>query len=254
MDRDVFAVHSELEQAHWWFSARRRILRRIVDEVAGPGPGKTVLDIGCGVGATLGAFEPDYRAIGYDPSADAIEFGRRRHPGCDLRVGGVEAAIAAVPSADVVLLNDVIEHVPDDRALLAPVAGALRSGAILLITVPADMRLWSPHDVALGHYRRYDAQLLRVATQALPVETVFMTYFNSRLFPLVLAARTLARWSGIATGRQGTDLRATPRPINALLEACFAGEIQRLLGVARGQSSPYRRGVSLMGVFRRAAS
>ncbi|MGC4001909.1 MAG: hypothetical protein QM811_01660 [Pirellulales bacterium] len=59
-------------------------------------------------------------------------------------------------NADLVMLNDVLEHVRDDFLLLSRVMAELRPGAICLLTVPADMALWSPHDVAFGHYRRYD--------------------------------------------------------------------------------------------------
>ena len=252
MDRDVFAIHSELESTHWWFAARRTILRRVVDACGGRAVG-TVLDIGCGVGATLGAFHPDYRAVGFDPSPDAIEFGRARHPGIDLRVGGIAEAAGFASEADVVLLNDVIEHVPDDRALLEPLAARLRRGALLIVTVPADMRLWSPHDVALGHYRRYDLGMLAHATEGLGLRTLFVSPFNARLYPLVRLARWAARARGESTGHQGTDLRPTPAPLNAALRSLFAGEAARLEGIAAGRAAPYRHGVSLIGAYRREA-
>jgi SAM-dependent methyltransferase len=251
MDREVFAIHSELEETHWWFTARRSILRRVVDAVTAERPGKTVLDIGCGVGATLTAFHPDYRAIGFDPSPDAIEFGRDRHPGIDLRVGDVDDARSCVEAADVVLLNDVIEHVADDRALLSPLVERMRPGSVLLVTVPADMRLWSPHDVALGHFRRYDVGLLRRATLGQPLDEIFLSYFNSRLYPLVRGARLLARFRRVSSGEKGTDLRATPWPLNALLHRVFAGEGDRLVRVIGGKARPYSRGVSLIAAYRR---
>ena len=251
MDRDVFAIHSELESSHWWFAARRRILREVVDALGGAAPGRTVLDIGCGVGATLTAFHPDYRALGIDPSADAIEMGLQRHPGVDLRVGGPAEAQALAAAAEVVLLNDVIEHVPDDRALLAPLVERMRPGTLLVVTVPADMRLWSPHDVALGHYRRYDPAMLGRAMAGLPLQPLFVSYFNARLHLPVRLARALARLRKASTGERGTDLRPTPRLLNALLERVFAGEAQRLRKVIAGRAAPYRMGVSLIGAWRR---
>jgi SAM-dependent methyltransferase len=253
MDREVFAAHSAVEERHWWFAARRRILRSVVDAVTPRDRRNVVLDIGCGVGATLAAFQPDYGCIGYDPSPDAIEFGRLRHPGIDLRVGMVSDAASAVASVDAVLLNDVIEHVPDDRALLAQVAGAMRPGVALVVTVPADMALWSPHDVSLGHYRRYDPEMLREAVAGLPLETLFVSHFNARLYPLVRAARWLARRRGAAAGAAGTDLKPTPEPANALLRWIFQGEGARLLRGMQGKAAPYARGVSLIAVYRRIA-
>ena len=65
----------------------------------------------------------------------------------------------AAGRADAVLLMDVLEHVPDDAAVLGSIVDALRPGCHVLITVPADMKLWSSHDVSLaarGESRSYE--------------------------------------------------------------------------------------------------
>ncbi len=56
---------------------------------------------------------------------------------------------------DAALLLDVIEHVEDDVALVADVAARVRPGGLVLISVPAWPALFSAHDVALHHHRRY---------------------------------------------------------------------------------------------------
>jgi SAM-dependent methyltransferase len=252
IDRSVFAAFAAAQETHWWFAARRAILRQVVDAIATAGPGRSVIDIGCGVGSTLTAFHPDYACIGYDPSPDAIEFARARHPSFDLHVGTAAEAAAALGKVEVVLLNDVIEHVPDDRALLDSVVSRMRPGATLVVTVPADMKLWSPHDERMGHFRRYDAVMLENAVAGLPLEPIFMSHFMSRLYPIVRAVRVVSRLRGRAAGVSGIDLSSPPRPVNALLARIFAGEAGRLLGVIHGRARPYRRGVSLIGAFRRA--
>jgi 2-polyprenyl-3-methyl-5-hydroxy-6-metoxy-1,4-benzoquinol methylase len=252
IDRDIFAAFAAAEQTHWWFAARRSILRRMVDAIMPPKPGRRVLDIGCGVASTLTAFHPDYACVGYDPSPDAIEFARRRHPQFELHVGTSADAGDSIRGADVVLLNDVIEHVPDDRAMLSEVVNRMRPGATLVITVPADMRLWSPHDERMGHYRRYDEAMLARAVEGLPLQRVMVSHFMSRLYPIVRAVRMVSRFRGRAAGVSGIDLSYPPRPANALLRGIFAGEGARLLGVLRGDSRPYKFGVSLLGAYRRA--
>jgi SAM-dependent methyltransferase len=251
LDRKAFEIHAELEEAHWWFRARRKILRAMVDEATGKRCGLNVVDIGCGVGATLSAFAPDHAVVGYDPSLDAIEFAKGRHPGFDLRIGNFESAGPSIASADVVLLNDVIEHVPDDRALLAPIIAQMKPGGILVVTVPADMKLWSQHDVSLGHYRRYDMEMLLKATVDLPVEEMFVSHFNSNLYPLVLLARSMSRALRSGAGSSRIDIRPTPRLVNRMLEAAFAREAGRLTAALKGRAPPFRRGVSLMGIYRR---
>ncbi len=257
IDRDIFAAFSAAEQTHWWFAARRSILRRVVDAVLGDRGGRgsrraRVLDIGCGVASTLTAFHPDYECVGYDLSSDAIEFARAQHPEFELHVGSSSNAAAAVAGVDVVLLNDVIEHVPDDRAMLCEIVEGMSPGAVLVITVPADMRLWSPHDERMGHYRRYDGEMLERAVRGMPLERAGMSYFMSRLYPVVRAVRAVSRRRGRAAGVSGIDLSYPPWPLNALLRTVFAGEGDRVVGALRGLSRPYGFGVSLLGVYRRA--
>lgn len=253
MDRQSFEIHSRMEGQHWWFEARRRILRQVVDRLVQLGSRPRVLDLGCGVGSTLVAFKGNYSLVGIDPSADAIEFARSRHPEIEFRVGSLESAAGDIRAADVVLLNDVIEHVPEDRPFTSLIAGSMKPGALLLLTVPADMRLWSPHDVALGHYRRYSPATLDEAVRGLPLEKLFESHFNSRLYPLILLARTVTRLTRLRIGGAGTDLHAPPTPVNALLRGIFAGEAVRICGVIDGQRSPYRHGVSLIAAYRRTA-
>ncbi len=57
-------------------------------------------------------------------------------------------------SIDLVVAFDVLEHILDDAAALREVERVLRPGGCLLVTVPADMDLWSAHDEAVGHVRR----------------------------------------------------------------------------------------------------
>ncbi|HEX6308357.1 MAG TPA: class I SAM-dependent methyltransferase [Longimicrobiales bacterium] len=250
MDPDVFRIHADVEQHHWWFAARRSILRAVVESVVPADGSHIVVDIGCGVGANAIAFHPDYRCIGYDPSADAIAFARAANPGVSFHTGGAADAADALRTADVALLTDVIEHVRDDRALLRAVIAPMRPGTHVLVTVPAGMELWSPHDVALGHYRRYDADTLAVVLRELPVETVFMSCFNSRLYPIVRGVRWLTSRLRRSAGGEGTDLTLPPAPVNELLRRVFAGEAGRLRGVLAADRPPYRRGVSIMALLR----
>lgn len=254
MDADVFRIHAEVEQRHWWFAARRGILRAVVEAVVPADGSGTVIDIGCGVGANATAFHPGYRCVGYDPSADAVAFARSAHPGVTFHVGSAAEAQNDLHSADVALLTDVIEHVPDDRALLTSVVEPMRPGAFLLVTVPASMDLWSPHDVALGHYRRYDPATLANAWRELPVEPLLISNFNSRLYPAVRAVRWLTSRLKRSAGGEGTDLSVPPAPANALLQRIFAGEARRLTSALTEKRAPYARGVSLMALLRRTGA
>ncbi|HEY2881334.1 MAG TPA: class I SAM-dependent methyltransferase [Pirellulales bacterium] len=220
-----------------------------------PGGQPIVVDIGCGTGANLAALAGDYLCVGIDTSAEAIELARQRFPGITFVCGQAPRDVDRfLAKADVVLLTDVLEHVPVDRGLLAAIVEACRPGAKLLITVPADMRLWSPHDEVFGHFRRYTADSLAEIWSGLPVKPRLVSYFNTRLYPLVRAARSINRRRGKTSGAANTDFKIPARPVNWLLERIFAQESRRLLSCLDKNQPAFSYGVSLIAVLERQNS
>jgi SAM-dependent methyltransferase len=254
MQSAQFQLHAQIEERHWWFVARRRILRELVRAISPPTPRRdsVVVDIGCGTGANLAALAGEYRTIGVDTSAEAVELAQRRFPRTKFICGQAPRDVERwLASASVILLTDVLEHVADDRRMLCEIFEACPLNSQLLITVPADMRLWSPHDEAFGHYRRYDADRLAALWTDLPVKTRLLSYFNSRLYPIVRAVRLANRYRGHAAGAANTDFKLPARPMNSLLEMVFAGERNRLLRAVDGKEAGYARGVSLIAAIQR---
>lgn len=252
MRSELFRLHSELEERHWWFRGRRTIMRSLIHRSVPRGSGATVIDVGCGTGANIAALAKDYRCIGLDPSANAVALARERYPSVRFIHGRAPADIADdAAGASMFLLMDVLEHVSDDFLLLSSLLAASSPGAHMLITVPADVSLWSEHDISFGHYRRYDRSRLAALWHGLPVTARLISHFNARLYPLVKIARTISARLGRASGIANTDLRLPPRPVNAMLEHIFAGEFRRLLQTLDTESPGYRRGVSLVALLRR---
>lgn len=253
MQTAQFEVHAELEERHWWFTGRRRICSALIRRLLPPSKGTVILDAGCGTGGNIAALASDYACVGMDPSPEGIALARKRYPGVRFEQGRVpEDLLPLVPKADCILLMDVLEHVSDDRGLLSPIVAAARPGTHFLITVPADMKLWSPHDVSFGHFRRYDRALLEKAWAGLPVAPVMVSYYNHRLYPLALLARTLSRLRDKAWGDAGTDLSLPAPPVNRLLEQIFSGETDRLMKLMeRDIKQGYPSGVSLIALLRR---
>jgi 2-polyprenyl-3-methyl-5-hydroxy-6-metoxy-1,4-benzoquinol methylase len=194
MKPELFRLHAELEDSHWWFVARRRIIRTVLNELLSHRENASVIDVGCGTGGNIAAFSDGFDCVGIDPVTDAIRFARDRYAGtrfiCGIAPTDLEGLAAA---ADAFLLLDVLEHIEDDRAMLSSLVAAARPGAMFIITVPANPELWSEHDVAFGHYRRYTKSTLPGVWSGLPVRPRLLSYFNARLYPLVWIARAAGR-------------------------------------------------------------
>lgn len=252
MQSDQFQLHAEIEERHWWFRGRRRIVRRLLAEIAPPGTGRRIVDVGCGTGANIASLADAYACHGIDPSPEGIELARWRFPAVRFTCGlAPEAFGPEERDADVILAMDVMEHVPDDFLFASSLLGALKPGGHLLITVPADAALWSAHDEAFGHYRRYGRPRLERVWRDLPVTPLLVSHAMARLYPVVRGVRSWNRLRGRAAGHAGTDFTMPPGPVNTLLEGLLAGEADRLVETLSHPARAYPRGVSLVAILRR---
>ena len=137
---------------HPWESVRAGFFLDVLSSVIGPSESVRILDAGSGdawFARQLVATHPRASVTCFDPGYG--DGARLPDP-----VPGIEF-VAAGPSEqfDVVTLLDVLEHVQNDAAFLAWLTERLRPGGRLLISVPAWPFLFSRHDDALGHFRRY---------------------------------------------------------------------------------------------------
>src|SRR5437016_1302445 len=129
-------------------------------------PNLSILNVGCGSGdlsLRLGAL--GHHVIGIDPELAYIELAlanaahRDASKRCAFQVSSIED-YQSDEAFDCVIATDVIEHIDDDRAAFAKVAGLTKPGGLILITVPAGQWLFGYHDDQLGHYRRYCKRML----------------------------------------------------------------------------------------------
>ena len=216
MDDLLLRQHLELEERHWWFVARRRILLSLLERNLPDRTNLDILDAGCGGGATMESLRRYGRVRGLEFAREAVTYSRER--GHDVIEGSIERMPFEDESFDLALALDVIEHLPDDRPALEELRRVLRPGGSLLVTVPALRMLWSAHDEANGHHRRYTTGELRRRVEQADFEIVELSYFNTLLFPMILAARRLHRKSG------GSDVEEVSKPLNSLLERVFSCE------------------------------
>lgn len=251
---ELYRIHAEIETRHWWFEARRRIVYPLVDRMMA-GRAGLVVDGGCGTGGSIAPLATRYRCLGLDHCEEAIEMAKQNFPKCMFRVGTVPRSIVDVADqVDLVLLMDVIEHIEDDRGMMGALIAALRPGARILLTVPADMALWSRHDETAMHFRRYDRRMLRAVWEGLPVTELMMSSFNTFLYWPIRAVRTTTRLFGSASGRGNTDFAMPPALINRLLTNLMAAEAGRVVQAMDDPNRGFRFGVSLAAIIERKPS
>jgi SAM-dependent methyltransferase len=238
MERIVYERMAELDSRHWWYVARREVLAALIRRHIAPRGGARILEIGCGTGHNLVMLKRfgEVDAVEIDAAARTIASERLGRP-------VMEAPLPALTGVedgayDLVALLDVLEHVAEDRAALTRIAGLLRPGGRILITVPAHPWMWSAHDVVNHHKRRYTRKSLRAVVEAAGLKLERLSWFNSLLFPLAAAAR----FAGQVRRKQESDDKLPPAPLNALFRAVFGLEryaIGRL---------PFPPGVSLVAI------
>ena len=241
MDVQVYRRMAELDSTHWWFVARRRILKSLIEREVRPPKDARILEIGCGTGHNLEMLSAFgwVEATELEPGARALASERLGRPVRDAALP--DLSVFPPDHFDLVALLDVLEHVDDDHAALAAIRERLKPGGKLLVTVPANRWMWTSHDAAHHHHRRYQKRELRAAAIRAGINVELLSHFNSLLFPPIAAARL----AGKLLGRDSADDAIPPRPVNNLLESVFGLE-SGLVGRV-----PLPFGVSLVAILSR---
>src|SRR5438552_3083413 len=253
MNPEQTRLNASLEDRHWWFSARRRIVRELAHALVPPSKSALVVDIGCGTGGNSGALADEYRVVGIDASCEAIRLATQRFESARFICGAVPDALdGALSEARLVLIMDMLEHVEDDFELFSSVLAQTKPGCHFLVTVPADPGLWSKHDEAGLHWRRYTRERLERIWRDLPVEKLVVTPFMSRLAPFVRAIRAVNNKLGRTSGEANTDVRVPNAIVNRALRSIFGGESLKLRrALEERRDGVYEDGISLLAVLKR---
>lgn len=181
------------EGDYWWFVGRRRLVFKLLEAWFQGGKSFTILDIGCGTGAMAQELQQYGTVIAADLMPESLRYCRQRGLGL-LALGDVTRLPFAASSFDLVVALDLLEHVEDDQAAISELKRVLKPEGRLVVTVPAYRFLWSNHDVALMHYRRYTARELARKMRDAGFQIAKLSYAVSLLFPLIAPLRILSRW------------------------------------------------------------
>jgi SAM-dependent methyltransferase len=246
MDEHLMRTMLDVDEHHWWYRGRRRIIRAELDRLPLPAAA-SVLDAGCGSGRTLRELS-DYgsEVVGIELDAEAAEVARSRGHG-EVRVGRLEQLPYDDDRFDLVTCLDVVEHTPDDRVAMRELRRVCKPGGWLLVTVPAYPALWSLHDEANHHYRRYRRGTLAAAARDAGWRVCRMTSFNSLLLAPAAVVRLVQRRR--PRERYRPEITLGPAWLNALLERPLRLEAHWL---AAGRTLPV--GLSLLALLENPGS
>ena len=196
-------ILAELEQRHFWFGSRRRI---IVDALRRWfGDARNYLEIGCGTGYNARGIArafPQWQVVASDPLAERAG---------SLRVDALDIPFEA--AFDVVGAYDVIEHIEDHACALGEFRKACRPAGGILLTVPQHPWLWSTADTHAQHCRRYTRGALVRLLGDCGFDVIGVTSFQFVNLPALFARSRWLRWSG-----SNPRPKAPPAPLNWLLE------------------------------------
>jgi SAM-dependent methyltransferase len=201
-----------LEDRHWWYRERRALLGRALRQL--PGTPGTALDIGAaGGGNTRVLRQHRWTPIAVEYGHDGAMAARQRALST-VRGDGRHLPFRS-GSIDLVVAFDVLEHIDDDEQVASEMRRVLRPGGSALISVPCDMKLWSAHDEAVGHLRRYTRDSLRTVMEKGGLRVDQLWSWNVLLRPAAAYTRKRSTTS---------DLRKMNPLVNSALSAVIIAE------------------------------
>jgi SAM-dependent methyltransferase len=253
-DPSFFQQLAQVEDRHFWFRARNRLISSIVRQLTSRlKPGYLVLEVGCGTGNVLRALRqacPDGKVVGLELWFDGLRFAQQRSPG-PLVQGDVRNCPFGRPF-DLIGMFDVLEHIPQELETLTALREALAPEGILMLTVPAHQYLWSYFDEAAHHCRRYSSRDIRARLTEAGFEVEFLSPFMTCIFPIVWLVRKMSA----RPGRHGFDdaraLASKEFRVIPLLNGLLTGLLNlEAAWLSHGHRLPI--GTSLIVVARRSA-
>ena len=192
MEKEAYDFMISMESDHFWSKTRRNIISKVLFTFLKNKNTKTlsVLEIGCGSGFNINYFKDNFKEFdGCEFNLDMLEIAKQNNPQSNITQGGLPFDLKIDKKYDVIFLLDVLEHIQDDENSLIEIKKLLNPNGILIITVPALQMLWSIHDVANHHFRRYNVKTLKNLCKKSNLTIKYISYFNFLLFPLILVQR-----------------------------------------------------------------
>jgi SAM-dependent methyltransferase len=237
------------ERSHWWFVARRRLVRSLIARYARTSSSEngSYLDVGCGTGIVLDEIGRGFNPrVGLDISQGALGLTSDR-VSSPLVCGDASELPFADNSFDLISCLDVLEHVRNDLGCIRECFRICKPGGYMVFSAPAMDFLWSEHDEAIHHLRRYSWRSLRKKLEEGGFHVVKATYAVFTLLAPIMLIRFVAAFRRSRIEPQ-TALSEVPRWVNQILIVLHS--VESALSLAIGL--PF--GTGLVGVVRKESA
>jgi len=210
MDAAYARHYRELYERHWWWRAREALVLKTLRRLrAGRGPGR-ILDVGCGDGLFFGRLAEFGEVEGIEPDASLLSADSPHRE--RITVAPFDGGFRPGHRYALVLMLDVLEHLPDAVGALSHVRSLLEPDGRLVVTVPAFQWLWTHHDELNRHFVRYTRATLRDVAARAGLRMEESRYFFHWTVPGKLAVRAKERLLG-----PGAPERVPAAPVNRAL-------------------------------------
>lgn len=193
MKRSEYTLMSEIQDKHWLWLGRQKIIESIFDKFLPNNKRLYIADFGCGTGANIPMLRKYGNVYCTDIDMPSLEQIKEKWDD-DVEVEIWDPNKKIDKKFDLIVLTDVLEHIPDDAEVVSWISEHLVDGGHALLTVPAHKYLWSQLDDAVHHVRRYEKKkFIELFNGKLKI--VKFSFYNVFLFPVkaifVLISRPL---------------------------------------------------------------
>ena len=240
MNDEEYDNLARVERTHWYYSGKREFVRSWIERVRPPVRSDTLLDCGAGTGLFAEEMQASCRVLVVDDHEAALRMLRRRFASDQVIALAGDSIPLPDHSVEFVTALDVLEHTPDDAAVVRGFHRILRPGGVAVITVPASKALRSDWDEVLHHYRRYDRPGLRALFPDEQWDMRHLNYTNVAVYPIVWLVRRWRRWFPADPKAVRAEDQEPPRWLNFLL--------RYVMVKMAGWRLPFPCGVSLLAV------
>jgi len=247
MEAQEYSIVEDAQDDHWWWLGRQAVIELMIQRYCSVRSALRIADVGSGLGANIAMLRRYGEVTALEPSARAVAKISERW--CSS--GSVRALVWTCPQPlneafDLILLADVLEHIPDDAGAIDWIWRHLNPGGFAILTVPAHRHLWTEMDEVVHHCRRYrSAELRHLLSPKLVIRR--FSFYNLTLYPVKLLFVAFLRLRrAVFPQRSKRSFNETPpRVINQIFKSILRAEARLIARI----SMPF--GVSIVAVVQR---